>query len=67
MGLAVAIVIGFLGVVGFSHKAAVAQKHFMQAQKQQVQIKKKTELRQMTKPQNTIALLDGVEIRNLKG
>ncbi len=67
MGLALAIVIGFLGIVGFSHKAAVADKHLKQAQSQQEQIKKKVIKHQAIKPEKTIALLDGVEIRNLKG
>lgn len=66
MGLAFAIAIGVLGIFGLSHNQAVAQKHLKQAQ-QQAQIKKKAAHRNMRKPKKTTALLDGVEIRNLKG
>jgi DeoR/GlpR family transcriptional regulator of sugar metabolism len=58
MGLALAILIGFLGVVGVSHHGALAHKHL-----KQVQPKKKP----MNHPKKTIVLLDGVEVKNLKG
>ena len=68
MGLALAIVIGFLGVVGVTHQEALAHKRIEKARSQQAQLKKQsTQRHKAVRPSSVIAKLDGLEIRNLKG
>ncbi|HAT7747560.1 TPA: hypothetical protein KKX05_002727 [Legionella pneumophila] len=68
MGLALAIVIGFLGVVGVTHQEALAHKRIEKARSQQEQLKKQSAKRhKAVRPSSVIARLDGLEIRNLKG
>lgn len=68
MGLALALLIGFLGVVGITHQEALAHKRIEKTRSQQEQLKKKSAQRhQAVRPLSVIARLDGLEIRNLKG
>lgn len=68
MGLVLAIVIGFLGVVGLTHQETLAHKRIERALSQQETIKQQTAQRyQAVKHKKVIARLDGLEIRNLKG
>lgn len=68
MGLVLAIVIGFLGVVGLVHQETQAHKKIEKARSQQIQLKKTSAQRhQVVRPSSVIARLDGLEIRNLKG
>lgn len=67
MGLALALLIGFLGVVGITHQEALAHKKIEKARIQQTQLKKQSaERHQAVRPSSVIARLDGLEIRNLK-
>lgn len=68
MGLALALLIGFLGVVGITNQEALAHKKIENARSQQAQVKKQSAQRhQVVRPSSVIAKLDGLEIRNLKG
>lgn len=67
MGLALAIVIGFLGVVGITHQEALAHKRIEQVRAQKVKAKRKASAHRTIKLKPSIARLDGIEVRNLKG
>tara|TARA_Y100000588_G_C13781480_1_gene722619 strand:+ start:43 stop:249 length:207 start_codon:yes stop_codon:yes gene_type:complete len=68
MGLALAIVLGFLGVIGVHHQqAVVVHKQIKPAKQSQMPIEKKVIKKAKAPSKNTIALLDGIPVRNLKG
>ena len=68
MGLALALLIGFLGVVGVTHQESLAFKRIEKARSQQAQLNKQSAKRhKAVSPSSVIARLDGLEIRNLKG
>lgn len=67
MGLALAIIFGFFVVIGVSPQKTVENNHHQVFKKTQTQIKKKAVKKLKAKPQISLALLDGVPVRNLQG
>jgi len=67
MGLALAIIIGFVGVVGITHQEAIAHKRLEQAKIQKMKAKRKAVSHKANKFKPSIARLDGIQVKNLKG
>lgn len=67
MGLALVIIIGFIGVVGITHQEAIAHKRIEQAKIQKLKVKRKAHAHKATKFKPSIARLDGIQVKNLKG
>ena len=67
MGLALAIVIGFFGVIGLSHPKIAMQKPLQKTQAPLVKAKQKQLVRKVIKAKKAVVRLDGIQIRNLKG
>lgn len=67
MGLSLAIIFGFLALVGINHQEVLAQQKIAAAEVKKMKTKRKAVAPKPVKKKQALVLLDGIEVRNLKG